>query len=76
MTMCKYCDDDNLPEFFGRAGDDGLRQSLALNGDWLELWESGPEQTGVTNLARVNFCPVCGKPLVPGIDHVSMAAMK
>lgn len=73
--MCKYCDVDSF-ERFGMSGDDGLRQSLALNGDWLELWEVGHEQTEVTNLARVNFCPVCGKPLVAGIDHVTMAAMK
>ena len=72
--MCKYCDDDSF-ERFGMAGDDGLRQSIALNGDWLELWETGPESCSVTKLARVNFCPVCGNPLVAGIDHVSMAAM-
>lgn len=73
--MCKYCDDDNLPEFFGMAGDDDLKQSIVLDGDWLELWESGPEKCTVTKLARVNFCPVCGNPLVSGIDHVSMAAL-
>ena len=72
--MCKYCDDGSL-ERLGMSGDDGLRQSIALNGDWLELWETGPESYSVTSLARVNFCPVCGNPRVAGIDHVSMAAM-
>ena len=72
--MCKYCDDGSF-ERLGVAGDGDLTQSLALNGDWLELFEAGPEKSTATMLARVSFCPVCGKPLVPGIDHVSMAAM-
>ena len=72
--MCKYCDDDSF-ERLGMAGDGDLKQSIALDGDWLVLWVTGPESCSVTKLARVNFCPVCGGPLIPGIDHVSMAAM-
>lgn len=71
--MCKYCDDSF--ERLGTAGDGDLKQSLVLDVDWLELWEKGPEKCTVTELARINFCPICGNPLVAGIDHVSMAAL-
>ena len=73
--MCKYCDNDSF-ERLGMAGDGDLKQSIVLDGDWLELWETGPESSVVTKIARVNFCPVCGRTLVSGIDHVSMAEVR